>query len=107
MDGEVSLFRTLTDLNDVGEIEGLSVDTKGSIACPRKSRKTNRERNAQRVLSRIQSRNSRGIHISSNKGLMDYFLATRASKRLSTSVMGLWSPKPTSLRIRRSAERTF
>lgn len=28
MNGTVSLFRTLTDVNDVGEVEGLSVDTK-------------------------------------------------------------------------------
>ena len=31
MEGEVSIFRTLTDLNDVGEIEGLSVDTQKGI----------------------------------------------------------------------------
>ena len=31
LDGEVSLFRTLTDLNDVGEIEGLSVDTQKEV----------------------------------------------------------------------------
>ena len=31
MDGEVSLFHTLTDLNDVGEIEGLSVDTQKGV----------------------------------------------------------------------------
>lgn len=31
LDGTVSLFRTLTDLNDVGEIEGLSVDTQKGV----------------------------------------------------------------------------
>ena len=31
MDGEVTLFRTLNDLNDVGEVEGISVDTENNV----------------------------------------------------------------------------